>query len=348
MMTVLPTSRIPDPYDAPPLRWGVLAPGGIAASMARALQRSSQRIVAVGSRTQSHADEFAARFGVERAYGSYEQLVSDPDVDVVYVASPHSAHHQQALLAIAAGKPVLVEKAFTRNAAEAREVVAAARGAKVACLEAMWPRFGPRFDIVRQVLDAGALGEIIAVEATHNRQLTAEQAPRLHDPERAGGAMLDLGVYPVSFVSFALGAPSRILAVGNLTPTGVDRTVAAVETGFPGQPGAVATITTTLAAPSAVTASIAGTEGRIELDSSMWFYGPGRVRLVRPDGTAVEAPEEGPSNHDALVYEACHLAQLVADGATESPYLPLDETVSIMETMDEIRRQVGVVFPGER
>jgi predicted dehydrogenase len=348
MMTVMPTSRIPDPYDAPPLRWGVLAPGGIASSMARAMQRSSQKILAVGSRTQSHADEFAARFGVERSYGSYEQLLSDPDVEAVYIASPHSAHHEQARLAISAGKHVLIEKAFTRNAAEAREVVAAARAAKVACVEAMWPRFGPRFDIVRQILDSGELGEIIAVDATHNRQITEESAPRLYDPERAGGALLDLGIYPVSFVSFALGTPSRVLAVGNLTPTGVDRTVAGLATGFANHPSAVATLTTTMAAPSAVEASIAGTEARIELGGSMFFYGPGTVRLVRPDGTAMEAPEMGPSNHDALVYEACHMAHLVADGATESPYMPLDETVSIMETMDEIRRQVGVSYPGER
>jgi predicted dehydrogenase len=314
--------------------------------MARALQRSSQRIVAVGSRTQSHADAFAAQLGVGSAYGSYEQLVSDPQVDAVYVASPHSAHHAQALLAIAAGKHVLVEKSFTRNAAEARDVVAAARAARVACVEAMWPRFAPRFDIVRQVLEAGALGEIIAVSATHNQLITEAQAPRMYDPDRAGGALLDLGIYPVSFVSFVLGAPSRVLAAGQLLPNGVDRTVAAVETGFAGSPGAVATITTTMAAPSAVVASIVGTEGRIELDGT--FYGPGRVRLVRPDGTALEAPEQGPAMHDALVYEACHMAHLVAEGSTESPYLPLDETISIMETMDEIRRQVGVTFPGER
>ena len=242
---------------------------------------------------------------------------------------------------------MLVEKSFTRNAAEASEVVAAARAAGVTCVEAMWPRFAPRFDIVRQLLEAGELGEIITVDATHNQQMTQDRAPRLHDPDRAGGALLDLGVYPVSFVSFVLGAPSRILAVGNLTPTGVDRTIAAVETGFATQPAAVAMVTTTLAAQSAVNATVSGTEGRIELGGSMAFYSPGAVRLVRVDGSAMETPEVGPSNHDALVYEACHMAQLVADGATESPYMPLDETVSIMETMDEIRRQVGVLFPGE-
>ncbi|HET7723579.1 MAG TPA: Gfo/Idh/MocA family oxidoreductase [Propionibacteriaceae bacterium] len=347
MMSVLPASRIPDPYTAPPLRWGVVAPGGIAANMAKALRGSSQRIVAVGSRSQEHADEFAAKYSVERAYASYEQLVSDPRVEAVYVASPHSSHRDHALLAIEAGKPVLVEKAFTRNSAEARQVVEAARAANVACVEAMWPRFAPRFDIVRQVLESGELGEIIAVDATHNRRITAEDAPRLHDPDRAGGALLDLGVYPVSFISFALGTPTRVLAAGNLTPTGVDRTVAAVETGFAAHPSAVATVTTTLAAASSVTASISGTQGRIELDGSMFFYAPGRVRLVRPDGTALEAPEVGPPAHDALVYEASHLARLVAEGATESPYLPLDETVSIMDTLDDIRRQVGVAYPGE-
>jgi predicted dehydrogenase len=169
----------------------------------------------------------------------------------------------------------------------------------------------------------------------------------MYDPDRAGGALLDLGIYPVSFVSFALGTPSRVLAAGDLLPNGLDRTIAAVETGFADHPAAVATITTTMVAPSAATASIAGTRARVELEGSMAFYGPGTVRLVRLDGTSVEAPEQGPSAHDALVYEACHLAHLVAEGATESEYMPLDETVSIMETMDEIRRQVGVVLPGE-
>jgi predicted dehydrogenase len=135
--------------------------------------------------------------------------------------------------------------------------------------------------------------------------------------------------------------------VGNLTPTGVDRTIAAVGTGFAAHPAAVATVTTTLAAQSAVNATVSGTKGSIELSGSTAFYSPGTVRLVRVDGSVMEAPAIGPSNHDALVYEACHMAQLVADGATESPYMPLDETVSIMETMDEIRRQVGVSFPGE-
>ncbi len=149
-----PLSRIPDPMTAPPLRWGVLAPGKIAGAFADAVHRNTcQRVVAVGSRSSDRAKAFAAQHGAERAFGSYEQLVADPGVDAVYVASPHSEHRSLALLAIAAGKPVLVEKAFTRNAIEAREVVSAARAQKVLVMEAMWTRFLPQMDVIAQLLD---------------------------------------------------------------------------------------------------------------------------------------------------------------------------------------------------
>ncbi len=344
-MAELPVSRIPEPLDAPSLRWGVVAPGWIAHRMVSALQRSSQKVVAVGSRSAQRAREFADTYGIERAHGSYDALVNDPGVDVVYVASPHSEHRAQALLAIAAGKPVLVEKAFTRNAAEARDVVAAARAAKVLCMEAMWPRYAPRYDIVRQLLADGAIGELVSVHADHSQLLPESQTPRLHDPDLAGGAMLDLGVYPVSFVSFVLGTPTEVKALGSLTHRGVDRTVSAVATGFADHPSAVATITTSLAAPGGVTATIFGTEGRIELEGR--FYAPGPVRLVRPDGYAAEAPTVGAESTDALMYQAAHLARLVADGATESPLLPLDEVISVMATMDDLRFQVGNRLPGE-
>jgi predicted dehydrogenase len=313
--------------------------------MASALRRSSQKVVAVGSRSADRAREFADMYGIERAYGSYDAVVNDPGVDVVYVASPHSEHRAQALLAIAAGKPVLVEKAFTRNAAEARDVVDAARAAKVVCMEAMWPRYAPRYDIVRQLLADGAIGDLISVHADHSQLIPESQAPRLHDPDLAGGAMLDLGVYPVSFVSFVLGAPTEVKAVGNLTHRGVDRTVSAAFTGFADHPAAVATISTSLAAPGGVTATIFGTEGRIELEGR--FYAPGPVRLVRPDGYAAEAPMVGAESTDALMYQAAHLARLVAEGATESPLLPLDEVIAVMATMDDLRYQVGNRLPGE-
>src|SRR3954447_14308419 len=152
-VTTLPFSRIPDPLDAPVIRWGVLAPGGIAHKWTTALHaRTTSRVVAVGSRSLERAQAFAAEFGAARAHGGYESLVDDPEVDAVYIASPHSHHHEHALLALSAGKPVLVEKAFTRNAAEAVEVAEAARTTGLLAVEAMWTRFLPHLDVVRRTL----------------------------------------------------------------------------------------------------------------------------------------------------------------------------------------------------
>jgi len=339
----LPAPRTPDPAAAPPLKWGVLAPGGIAATFVRSAQRfTRQEFVAVGSRSADRARAFAAEHQIPNPYGSYEELLADDTVQAVYVASPHSEHHAQTLLAIAAGKHVLVEKAFARNAAEARELAAAAGAAGVTLMEAMWTRFMPRADVVRQLLADGALGELEAVLADHGQALT--HVPRLVDPALAGGALLDLGIYPLSYAVFVLGLPGRVQAIGDLTEAGVDRQAAIVLDGFADHPHARAVLHTTLASRTPTTASINGSEARIELDTP--FYNPGSVRLV--DGTGeVTWPGDGQVGHEAMCHEAAHFAQLVADGQTESPLLPLAETVAILEVMDEIRAQVGVRFPGE-
>lgn len=342
MITSLPTSRVPDPALAPPLRWGVLGPGTIAHTLAGALQKHSrQQVVAVGSRSRERADQFAAEFDVPRVHAGYEDLVADPEVDVVYVATPHSHHHAQALLAIEAGKHVLVEKAFTRNASEAREVADAARAAGVMVLEAMWSRFLPGTDVLRQLLADGALGTIVSVTADHGQLIGAADAARLHDPALAGGALLDLGIYPVSFASLVLGQPDTIRATGTLTPSGVDEQVRAVLTSG----GAEAVLTTTLAERTHNTASIVGTTARVDLPGD--FYTPVPLTVRSTDG-ATSTIDPGPiSGHDGLVYQAAHLAQLVADGRTHSPALPPEETIGILTTTDEIRRQVGVVYPGD-
>ncbi|MDR1766884.1 MAG: Gfo/Idh/MocA family oxidoreductase [Propionibacteriaceae bacterium] len=342
-MTSLPISRVPDPMDAPTKNWGILAPGGIATAMAHALAAfTRQRVVAVGSRSQERADAFAAKFAVPKAYGSYEALVADADVDIVYVASPHSEHRAQALLAIEAGKAVLVEKAFARSAAEARDMVDAARAKGVAAMEAMWTRFLPRTDIVRQVLADGVLGEIVTLLADHGQALT--HVPRLMRPELAGGALLDLGIYPVSFACFALGTPARVTATGQLTDTGVDAQDSICLDQFPGHPHAQALLNCALRSKTPTTAAICGADARLELDGD--FYTPGAVRLVR-DGQAVVSPPPPLTGHQGMAYEAAHFAQLVADGQAESPLLPLDETVAIMGVLDAVRQQVGVSFPGE-
>lgn len=344
-LTTLPPARTPMPREAPGIRWGVVGPGGIANGMARAMRSwTQQRIVAVASRTPDRAAQFASRYGVARTYDSYEALANDPEVDAVYVATTHNAHHAPTLAAIAAGKPVLVEKAFTLNARQAREIAAAAAEKGVLVVEAMWPRFGPRFDVVRRLIADGAIGDVVGVHADHGQALT--HVPRLMDLNSAGGALLDLGIYPVSFASFVLGTPRDVTAVGRIGQTGVDETVAIHTAGYSDRPRALASLTTTLLCRTSVAATVIGTEGRIVLDTTS-FYAPGPVRVVRHDGSLVESPAGLISGPDGLAYEAAHVANLVTQGADESPLMPLTESVAIMETLDEVRRQIGLRFPGE-
>lgn len=346
MSLTLPSPRTPDPMSAPPLRWGTLGTGWIAEKFFDALHRHTrQRLVAVGSRSEPKASAFAARHGAERSFAGYEALVADPGVDVVYVATPHSEHLANALLAIRAGKHVLVEKAFTRNAGEARELLDAARAAGVAVLEAMWTRFLPDMDVVRQLLADGALGELETVFSDHGQWFAHDPGFRLFDPAKAGGAMLDLGVYPVSFTHFALGAPGRVVALGSKAFTGVDRQVSAVCDGFDAHPHAQALLNTTLAAATPTTAFIAGDAARLEIPTA--FYAPQRLRVTTRDGEVSLSDEPVIQAHAGLCYEAAHFATMIAEGRVESELLPWSETLSVMETMDELRRQVGAQLPGE-
>jgi predicted dehydrogenase len=259
----------------------------------------------------------------------------------VYVASPHSEHRAQALLAIAAGKPVLVEKAFTRNAAEAQQVANAARSAGVLAMEAMWTRFLPQTDVIRQLLADGVLGEIVTFLADHGQSFEPDPAGRMFNPALAGGALLDLGVYPVSFASFVLGKPDRVLSTGSLTDTGVDAQVSMVLT--TGQAQAV--LNTTLLAKTPTTASISGSSSRLEISGS--FYAPGVLTLTDNNDQRLIRDEDSIPGHQGLCFEAAHFATLISDGATESPLLPLAETVAILGTIDTVRDQLGVRYPGE-
>ncbi len=336
----LPITRIPDPHDAPALRWGILAPGGIARLFARAVhQYTRQRVVAVGSRSRDRAEAFGEEFNIGHRYDSYEALVADDDIDAIYVASPHSHHAEHARLVIEAGKHLLVEKAFTQTVDEARDVVAAARSAGVTCMEAMWTRFLPHVDVVRQLLADGALGEVEVVEADHGQYFDFDSESRLFNPALAGGAMLDLGVYPVSFASFVLGVPGRVRAVGTRAETGVDRQVSMILDDFEAQPDAHALVNTTLAAKTPTTATIAGPQARIEIPGE--FYTPQQVRFITRDGAEQSSPVPRIQGHDGLAYEAAHFGQLVADGRLDSPLMPLDESITIMETMNRALTQIA-------
>jgi len=340
-VTALPTPTTPDPHDAPSLRWGILAPGGIAAAFASALlAETTQQIVACGSRSIDRARDFASRFGGFTAYGSYDELVSDPAVDVVYVASPHSAHHEHALLALRAGKPVLVEKAFTRNAHEATEVVEEARTRNLFCMEAMWSRFLPRYDVVRRAVSDGLLGELDTIVADHGQLLYPSGPQRLAAPALAGGALLDLGVYPISLSAMLLPGELHVQATGSLTPAGVDRAETITLSGS----GAMATCVSTMSAQTANTAVISGSSARLELPG--WFYQPGPVHLVGSDDVVLDSYQPRSAAH-GLHFEAVEAARRISAGETQSPLMPWDETIRVMQVLDEARRQLGVRYPGE-
>ena len=330
----------PDPRSAPTLRWGILGAGGIAGVFTDSVTRfTSSEVVAVGSRAQDRAEAFAARHDVGRAHGSYEDLVADPAVEAVYVASPHSEHLDHALLAIAAGKHVLVEKAFTVNEAQAVELFAAARAQGVFAMEAMWTRFLPHMVVLRDVLASGEIGDLVGLIADHGQNMAHHPAThRLHDPALAGGALLDLGVYPISFAHDLLGAPDRVAAIGSLTPTDVDGQVS-IALGFADRQ---ASLHTTLHANTATTAVVFGTHGRVEIDRP--FYRPTRFTLVKDDGarwTYEAAVDEG------MEYEAAEVARCVASGVTESPLMPWQGTLEVMRTLDQVRTQIGLTYPTE-
>jgi predicted dehydrogenase len=317
-----------------------LAPGGIAAMFVDAAHAfSSQRFVAAGSRSLARAQEFVAKHGIARAHGSYPALVEDPEVDVVYVASTHNTHAELALLAIAAGKHVLIEKPFAVTRAEAEEVAAAARAAGVLAMEAMWTRYIPQADVIRQLLAAGTIGEVRMVAADFGFPFPHNPTHRLLDPAQAGGALLDAGVYPVSFASSVLGAPIGVRATGRIGPTGVDVEVAMLMDHGDTQSVALTSLTASLP----VRATIMGSAGRIEVHRP--FFGPTGITL-QTGGFAIEenvtqwVDKTLPKLHDGLYYEADALARFVGEGRTESLVHTLAETVAIIGTLEDARRQV--------
>lgn len=318
-----------------PLRWGILGTGLIARTFVSDLRLiDSGDAIAVGSRSLDSAVGFSEEFAVPSRYGSYAELVADPEVDIVYVATPHPMHHRDALLALHAGKHVLVEKPFAMNAAEARDIVTVARSQGLFAMEAMWTRFLPHMATIRDWLGQGILGDLVTVIADHGQWFAEDPDFRLFAPELGGGALLDLGVYPVSFASMVLGPPSRIVSLSDHAFTGVDAQTSMLF-GYAG--GAHALLTCTLRAKSPTRAAIVGTDGRVEIEGD--FYAPTAVTFHPRvgDPTRVDTDHRGRGLH----HQAEEVARRLEAGDLESPLMPLDESVSIMETMDAVLDQAG-------
>jgi len=334
---------VPDPQDAPPLKWGILAPGGIANKFADAVRDfTAGTVVAVGSRDAGRAADFAEGHGIPRSYGSYADLVADDDVEAVYVASPHSGHREHALLAINAGKHVLIEKALARNSSEVEDIFAAAQQKRVFAMEAMWSRHLPHMAEVRRRVADGAIGEIVTLAADHGQALDLPNDHRLKSPELAGGALLDLGVYPIAFAVDLLGPPVEVKALGRLTDTGVDGHVSLV-LDYGGK--ALAVLDTTLWTKTPTTAVVSGTEGSIEIDGD--FYAPNVVRLRKAGRGRTVVEEWGGPIDNGFQFEAAELARCVADGKQESERMTWASSRAVIGVLDEARRQVGVRYPGE-
>jgi predicted dehydrogenase len=334
--TALPEPDIAPLRGGPVLRWGVMAPGGIAGAFVRSLlAETEQQVVAVGSRSLERAEEFAGRHGIERAYGGYEEVATDPEVDIVYIAAPHTGHRDLALMAIAAGKHVLVEKPIGVSLDDAREIADAARSAGVFAMEALWSRFLPQTSIISQLLRDDVLGDLRLVTVDFSALFPYDPGNRLFDPALGGGVLLDLGVYTAWFCHFVLGEPLSVTAIGSLAPTGVDAQ-AVVTLGYEGDAQAV--FTAGGFAAGTQSAAIAGHEARIEVDR---FWRQSGFRLIAEDRELRWDDPHGPDWDHGLAYQAAAVARDIAEGRTESPLHTLDDTMAIMRVLEESRLQLG-------
>lgn len=323
------------------IRWGILACGRIARKFAADLQLvDNAELVAVASRNIEKAKAFAEEYPSKYIFGSYEALVACPDVDVIYVASPHSHHHEHSLLCLEHGKAVLCEKAFAINHREASEMVNLARNKGVFLMEALWTRFLPHYLKVKEMIASGEIGEIKGVLANFGFKPADPVPQRLFDPALGGGSLLDIGIYTVFLAQSLLGVPEKILAKMDASSTGVDEQCAVI---FNYPNGTTATLFSSLAANLETDADIFGTKGRIRLTNR--FYEPSAHILYYPgqidSRTLVPVEKEKGWGYQ---HEIRHVNQCLMEGLTESPVHTLDDTLALMQTLDRIRNTMGLRY----
>jgi predicted dehydrogenase len=355
------------------IRWGILSTGKIALLFAEGLRHlPDAELAAVGSRTQEAADRFGDRFNIVRRHGSYEALAADPDVDVIYIGTPHTLHCENTIMCLEAGKAVLCEKPFAINAAQAERMIAAARRKNLFLMEAMWTRFLPSIIELRRLVAEGTVGDIQMFEANFGFQADFRPEWRLFNLELGGGALLDLGIYPLSLAYYLLGRPSRIQSMADLGTTGVDERAGAI-LGYP--KGQIAVLHFSLTTEMPCDATIMGTKARIRVHAPIFrpekltitrraiaapkasrvsdtvkkiaqhpLLAPITNRLIGPRNQVISLPHEG----NGYNYEAAEVNRALREGRLESPRMPLDESLDIMRTMDAIRAPWGLKYPGDQ
>ncbi|KAL1769204.1 trans-1,2-dihydrobenzene-1,2-diol dehydrogenase [Sigmodon hispidus] len=330
------------------LRWGIVSAGLIASdftTVLNSLPPSEHQVVAVAARDLNRAKEFAQKYSIPKAYGSYEELAKDPNVEVAYIATQHPQHKSVVLLCLAAGKAVLCEKPMGVNAAEVREMVAEARSRGVFLMEAIWSRFFPAMEALREVLAQGTVGDLRVARAEMGTDLS--YLPRSTDWSQAGGSLLDLGIYCVQFFSMVFGAqkPEKISAVGRIHETGVDDTVS-VLLQYPG--GVHGSFTCSITSTLSNTACVIGTKGMAQIRKT-WC--PTEL-VVNDKREEFPPPALGKEcnflNGSCLSYEANHIRECLRKGLKESPIVPLAESELLAEILEEARKIIGVTFPQDK
>jgi predicted dehydrogenase len=323
------------------IRWGIIGTGKIARAFAHGLSfLPDAELIAVGSRAQLTSDNFGDMLGVPRRYPTYEALVADPDVDAVYISTPHTFHYENMKLCIEAGKPVLCEKPFTINAKQAAEIIDLARQRQVFAMEAMWTRFLPTTVRVRDWLAERRIGEIRMFQADFGYRAEFNEQGRLFNPELGGGALLDVGIYPISYAYMIFGEPQHITSQAHIGATGVDEQNGIVFS-YPG--GQLAVLSSALRVKTTRDAYIYGTEGHIKVHFPFWHSQKLSICLEGQNDEDIELKVEG----SGYKYEAAAVMDDIRAGRTENAIMPLDETLKIMHTMDAIRAQWGMKYPGE-
>jgi len=323
------------------IRWGILGTGRIANEFAEGLTSvPDAELVAVGSRNQESADAFGEKWNVKNRHATYNALTQDPDVEIIYVSTPHTFHKENAVLCINAGKAVLCEKPITVNAREAEELIHLARDKEVFLMEAMWTRYLPLYQRLREELARGTIGDPRLLHATFGFHREFDPDHRLFDPDLGGGALLDIGVYVISLASMIFGEASTIGGLAHLGESGVDEQNAII-LGYPD--GALASLTSSITGHTPQDASLIGTKGSILIDGPFWRGSAMTIRMFDGTETRIECPQEG----NGYNYEAIHAGECLRLGQTESIIMPLDESFSIMDTMDELRNQWRLFYPSE-
>lgn len=323
------------------IRWGIIGTGYIADLFAKGLTVvPDAELVAVASRTGAGAEAFGTIHNVPRRYDSYAALAADPDIDVVYISTPHPMHADNALMCLDAGKAVLCEKPFTLNTGEARTVVQRARDKGLFLMEAMWTRYFPVMVRVRELLAAGVIGDVRLLNVDFGFRTTYDPQHRLFNPALGGGALLDVGIYPISFASMVLGKPSRMTGLAELGQTGTDDQSAYL---FGYDNGALAMLASAVRTDTPHQAVINGTMGRITIQPQFWRPTRLTLEVYGKETSEIHLPIIG----NGYNYQAVEVGRCLRAGLLESDIMPLDETLQLMETLDTLRGAWGLKYPSE-